>query len=153
MADNVGYTPGAGATVAADEIAGVLHQRVKIEFGEDGSATDVSPANPLPVDVAGEMMGAIESLRMAINSLTRTVGMSMPDTAGRLRVLAESATAANLLVTASIAGGQTLQAVSAVTVVNTVSNQGSMGGFAANDHIPAMMANNAGWIRNNINVT
>lgn len=49
MADNVGYTPGSGATVAADEIDGVLHQRVKIGVGADGSAVDVSDANPLPV--------------------------------------------------------------------------------------------------------
>lgn len=49
MADNVGYTPGVGATVAADEIGGVLHQRVKIGIGADGSATDVSAANPLPI--------------------------------------------------------------------------------------------------------
>ena len=33
--DNVGYTPGAGATIAADEIGGVLHQRVKIGVGGD----------------------------------------------------------------------------------------------------------------------
>jgi len=49
MADNVGYTPGTGATVAADDIAGVLHQRVKIGVGEDGVAVDVSDANPMPV--------------------------------------------------------------------------------------------------------
>jgi len=49
MADNVLITPGIGATVAADDIAGVLHQRVKIEHGADGSATDVSAASPLPV--------------------------------------------------------------------------------------------------------
>ena len=36
MADNVGYTPGSGATVAADDIAGVLHQRVKLTLGGDG---------------------------------------------------------------------------------------------------------------------
>ncbi len=40
MADNVGYTPGVGSTVAADEIGGVLHQRVKISVGADGSAAD-----------------------------------------------------------------------------------------------------------------
>jgi hypothetical protein len=45
MADNVGYTPGTGATVAADEIAGVLHQRVKIGVGGDGVAVDVSQEN------------------------------------------------------------------------------------------------------------
>lgn len=49
MVDNVGYTPGVGATVAADEIAGVLHQRVKMQFGADGIATDVSASDPLPI--------------------------------------------------------------------------------------------------------
>jgi len=49
MADNVGYTPGSGATVAADEIGGVLHQRVKLGIGDDGVAVDVSAANPMPV--------------------------------------------------------------------------------------------------------
>ncbi|CAB4164626.1 hypothetical protein UFOVP830_58, partial [uncultured Caudovirales phage] len=39
MVDNVGYTPGTGATIAADDIAGVLYQRVKIGVGADGSAT------------------------------------------------------------------------------------------------------------------
>lgn len=47
MADNVGYTPGSGATIAADDIGGVLHQRVKL--GADGTAVDVSDANPMPI--------------------------------------------------------------------------------------------------------
>lgn len=50
MPDNIGYTPGTGATVAADDIGGVLHQRIKIGIGEDGVATDVSAANPMPVN-------------------------------------------------------------------------------------------------------
>ena len=52
MADNVGYTPGTGALVAADEIAGVLHQRVKIGIGADGVAVDLSAANPMPITAA-----------------------------------------------------------------------------------------------------
>jgi hypothetical protein len=40
LADNVAITPGTGATVAADEIGGVLHQRVKISIGADGTAAD-----------------------------------------------------------------------------------------------------------------
>jgi hypothetical protein len=52
MADNVGYTPGTGATVAADDIGGVLHQRVKIGVGVDGSAVDVSSSNPMPVAIS-----------------------------------------------------------------------------------------------------
>lgn len=53
MSDNIGYTPGTGAIVAADNIAGVLHQRVKLGVGGDGVATDVSAANPMPVTAPG----------------------------------------------------------------------------------------------------
>ena len=40
MVDNIEITPGTGSTVAADDIAGVLHQRVKLSIGADGSASD-----------------------------------------------------------------------------------------------------------------
>ncbi len=53
MADNINVTPGGGPTVravAADDVGGVLHQRVKMEFGDDGSASDVSATNPLPIN-------------------------------------------------------------------------------------------------------
>ena len=41
MADNVAVTPGSGATMAADDIGGILHQRVKVSVGADGSAADL----------------------------------------------------------------------------------------------------------------
>lgn len=54
MADNLELNAGTGgATLAADDIAGIHHQRVKIQHGADGSATDVSSASPLPVGDAG----------------------------------------------------------------------------------------------------
>lgn len=51
MADNVELSAGSGgAIIAADDIGpGVWYQRVKINHGADGSATDVSAASPLPV--------------------------------------------------------------------------------------------------------
>lgn len=49
MADNVAVTPGAGATIATEDVAGVQHQKVKIEFGGDGVATMVSSVDPMPV--------------------------------------------------------------------------------------------------------
>ena len=58
MADNVGFaqnsnrTPDSDIDVATDDIGGVHHQRIKVQFGADGSATDVSSAAPLPV-IAG----------------------------------------------------------------------------------------------------
>lgn len=52
MADNLSITQGSGTTIAADDIAGVLYQRVKATHGADGSATDVSSASPMPVTLA-----------------------------------------------------------------------------------------------------
>lgn len=50
MADNIGVTAGTGTTVAADDIGGVLHQRIKMVIGADGvSNGDVSAANPMPI--------------------------------------------------------------------------------------------------------
>lgn len=49
MADNTILNPGVdGDVIATDEIGGVKHQRVKLQFGSDGTATDVSEATPLP---------------------------------------------------------------------------------------------------------
>ncbi len=76
MADNVAITAGSGTTIAADDVGGVMYQRVKIATGADGSATDVSATAPIPVagqyfDVtvaptvtagaysAGDIMGAL----------------------------------------------------------------------------------------------
>lgn len=40
MADNVAITAGSGTAIAADDIASVWHQRVKLSLGADGSAVD-----------------------------------------------------------------------------------------------------------------
>ncbi len=54
MADNVAVTPGSGATIAADELAGSVYiQRVKPAWGVDGTATDVSASDPMPVVQTG----------------------------------------------------------------------------------------------------
>lgn len=53
MADNIEVTPGVGRVVAGDDIGGVLYQRIKPTFGLDGTATDVSQTNPLPVTAGG----------------------------------------------------------------------------------------------------
>jgi hypothetical protein len=51
MADNVGYTPGTGAEIAADDISGVLYQRMKLTLGDNNTNDgDVSTANPMPVE-------------------------------------------------------------------------------------------------------
>ena len=133
MADNIGYTPGTGATVAADEIGGVLHQRVKLGIGDDGTAVDVSAANPLPATIAtGELLEALEAMRMAIQALTRSVGQAMPDTAGRLRVNVETGV---------------------LTTLTTLTNQTQVGGNPAFEQIPALMRLGADSLRRNVSVT
>jgi hypothetical protein len=41
----------AAICMAADEIGAVYYDRIKVTFGQDGTATDVSSANPLPVSI------------------------------------------------------------------------------------------------------
>jgi hypothetical protein len=145
MADNVAITPGSGAIAAADDIGGVLYQRVKVSHGADGSATDTSVSDPLPIAAYGELVEAIEAMRMAVQALTRTIGLVTVDPAtGRLRAEVVQATAANLLATVSLAASQTL---------GTLSNQTQMGGFNAQDQIPALMRLSADNLRRNISVS
>jgi hypothetical protein len=120
-----------------------LHQRVKIGVGGDGVAVDVSGENPMPVAAYGELIEAIEALRMAVQALTRSgLGQSMPDTAQRLRVVVDA-----------ITSGITLSTVTNVGAVATVTNQTQIGGLAATEQIPSLMRLGAGASRNNIIVT
>lgn len=55
MVDNVAITAGSGTTIGADDVGGVLIQRVKNTWGPDGTAndTDVATGKPLPVQLRG----------------------------------------------------------------------------------------------------
>lgn len=98
----------------------------------------------------GELREAIQALRMAVQALSRSIGLGTVDTSGRLRVVAENPTAANLNATVSLAGGQTL---ATLTTLSTLTNQTQTGGFAANDQIPALMHLSADNLRRNITVS
>ncbi len=145
MADDLGYTPGSGANVATDEIAGRHFQRVKPAIGEDGTAIDVSESNPMPVRVLGEAIEAIEAMRIALQALTRTVGQMQPDTASRMRVAIDAISASLTLATITTVG--------TVTTVSTLTNQTQIGGLAATEHIPSLMRLGADSLRRNITVT
>lgn len=159
MADNVGITPGSGAKAASREVtysgesAQVQVVGLSTFSGSDDAKTvaDVSASNPLPVAGYGELIEAIEALRMAMQSLTRSaIGQIMPDTVGtanalmRIPVLAQNPTAANLTATVSLAASQ---------VLATLTNQTQIGGFAAVDQIPALLHLQADNLRRNIVVT
>lgn len=135
MPDNVGYTPGAGATVAADEIGGVLHQRVKIGVGADGSATDVSDANPMPA-----VAQRTDDLLVLLQRLVKVCEtLQVVDSAQRQRVTIDSITA-NL----------TLGTVSTVTNIATVNAQTSMAGMDREMYINIAKQTYANSIRANL---
>ncbi len=49
MADNTQLSPGAGGDlISTDDLGTEKVQRVKVQYGVDGSATDVSASNPMP---------------------------------------------------------------------------------------------------------
>lgn len=71
MADNTTINAGTGGDViASDDIGGVKHQRVKVEFGADGSATDVSAANPLPVAPSNSSTSSVTNVAASASSVT-----------------------------------------------------------------------------------
>jgi len=88
-----------------------------------------------------------QALRLAVAALTRTIGLMTPDTAGRMRVTLESAPA---VVAASQSGTWNL---STLTTCSTLTNQSQVGGYGANDQIPALMHLSADSLRRNITVS
>ncbi len=85
MVDNVELNSGSGgATLAADDISGIHHQRVKVQHGADGSATDASATDPLPVrgngvTATGSITGASQSVTINCRGLS-VVGIQATNT-------------------------------------------------------------------------
>ena len=118
MPDNVAYTPGSGATIAADDIGGVLFQRIKPTIGEDGSAVDVSLSNPMPM-VANQSDDLLRMLSRLVKILECN---AVVDQQQRQRVTID-AISANL----------SLQGMNVVTTVATVNNVAAQTALAGMD--------------------
>lgn len=154
MADNVGYTPGTGIKVTSRDVtysgeaAQLQVAALATVSGADDAkvATDVSAANPMPVAAYGELIEAIESMRFAVAALTKTIGYALPNVQGQPIMEVRQATAANM--NATVSGN-----ITTVTTVSALTNQTQIGGFAANDQIPALMHMQADNLRRNIAVT
>jgi hypothetical protein len=132
MADNIGYTPGTGATIAADEVGGALYQRVKLTTGADGTADDVSAASPLPVTAAALPLpsgAATEATLAALNTKTPVVGQALM-AASQPVAIASDQTAIPILEAATVLTGQAAQ----TAVVNNIlpATSGAAGTDVAN---------------------
>lgn len=124
MADNT-TLPGTGDVIAADEIGGVKYQRIKLVYGVDGEAVDVSEADPIPVqDSDGNgILGRI--LQMLLSPLGYDKSLQRQ----RGTVIVE-----------------TLPTLATVTTVATLTNQTNIGGFNAD--VPVRAQVNTAWALN-----
>ena len=120
MADNVAYTPGSGATIAADEIGGVLYQRIKPVIGEDGSAVDVSMSSPMP-SVANQSDDLLRMLSRLVKILECN---AVVDQQQRQRITLDAITGSLTLGTVS-----TVTNLGTVSTVSTVAAQTTLGGM------------------------
>ena len=126
MSDNIGFTPGSGATIAADNVGGVLFQRIKIATGADGAAVDVSDANPLPVisyrteQMLGQLVQATLS-PAAYDSAARR---------NRVTAVLEAGSAAIGFVTLNT-GSNTVGNIGTITTLATLTDQTNIGGRPA----------------------
>lgn len=138
MADNTTLNTGSGGdTISTDDIGGgVKVQRVKVQYGVDGSATDVSDTNPMPVDDAGG------SLTVDDGGVSLTVDGSVTANAG---------TNLNTSLLALESGGNLDSAVSSLssidgtltTVAGDTANLSVVGGGTEAAAIRVTLANNS----------
>jgi hypothetical protein len=72
MADNFNFSPGTGATGAADDIDGVMYPRVKLVLGANNSNDgDVASGNPMPVTGT---ITAVTAITNALPAGTNAIG-------------------------------------------------------------------------------
>ena len=132
MADNVAYTPGSGAIIAADDIGGVLHQRIKLTMGPDGvNQGDVQGATTDPVGnelamlvrTIAEENAYSQELLNTIAQILRSV-WQMGSAAGAASLTVRNATAADLQTTATISGtpASNISQIGGSTAVTTTGN-------------------------------
>jgi len=134
MADNTTLnTMTGGDVVAADDIAGVKFQRVKLVEGADGANDgDISSANPLPIEgtVTANLSATDNAVLDAIEADTTSIdGKITACNTGAVvvasgSITATQGTAANLKAEATIAAAQTLATVTTVGTVTTLTGGG-----------------------------
>jgi hypothetical protein len=92
MADNIDVTPGTGKTVAADDVSGVLHQRVKLSIGADGSAADaLGGSGAVAAGVQRVTLASDDPAVTVLDAINTTLGTPMKSTGGTVGLVAGEA--------------------------------------------------------------
>lgn len=128
MADNT-TLPGTGEVIAADDIGGIKHQRVKIVWGTDGTANDADTASgkPMPAQLR-DSDGTDVALTAKLGALTESAPGT--DTAssglnGRLQRIAQRITSLIALIPAALTGSGNFK----VALVESTASQAVTGTF------------------------
>ena len=124
------YAGGDGVPIATDLVNGIRFQRAKITYGEDGSATDVSEANPRPTaDVESNSL-----LRRILQMLRAPLGYDKAQQRQRVTAVLEPSTLTTVTTITTVA------TVSAITALNNIT---AIGGYSAQMQIRD--TNRAAW--------
>jgi hypothetical protein len=116
MADNIDISPGAGASVATDEVGGRHYQRVKLTGGAEGSENHAS------VRADGTQEVSLADLNAALYAILESIArpISQEPGTGRTRVSLESAAV-------------TMTGVTTVTTVSTLTSLNQLNTWPIND--------------------
>ena len=140
MADNTQTNAGSGGdTFATDDIGGVKWPRVKVTYGDDGSATDASATNPLPVTLPAAQITALAPLatQPVSGTVTATVSNFPANQAGAADVLGTgSLTALNQAVTLTALNAMSAGYIQlAGTWTGSIQLEGSLDNFATSTNL------------------
>jgi hypothetical protein len=142
LADNIRLPVGTedGSILSTDDLGGGIHvQRTKIQFGSDGSATDVSTAAPLPVSDAGGSLTvdgtvSVTGVATAANQTTELAHLAAIETAVE-GTLAVSAASLPLPSGAATSAAQTTQTAHLAAIETAV--EGTLAVSAASLPLPS----------------
>lgn len=91
---------------------------------------------------ASEATEALRQIQYEVEVLKNSIGQTRVDSSGRLRILLDS-----------ISASLTLATITTVTTVSTLTNQTQIGGFNANDQVPALRRMQADTLLSKINIS
>ena len=92
MADNVTTPIPNGTVLAGDEINGTLYPRSKMVMGDDGTAVDIGPSNPLPTKLTADQDPVLDHANGVKYNVTTasTTAITPPANCKYIRVHAEA---------------------------------------------------------------
>ena len=145
MADNVEVTPGTGATIATEDVAGIQHQKVKIEYGTDGVATLVSDTDPLPIDAMTMPAAAATTDSIAASLRTDKISDNLTELTPKFAIIDAASSGDNTLV--AVVASKKIRVLSVFLVASgavTVRFESGAGGTALTGQM--QLAANGGFV-------